>query len=228
MAARPQARRGNAIRLTLPRLHIVSNDAVLARPDFMDDAAAMLAHGGAEVAMHLRALQMPARRLWSLAAGLALYAERSGAHLVINDRIDIALACGASGVHLGERAMTSLRARSLSGSKLTIGRSVHTVDAACEPGDGTDYVFLGTILPSRSHADAVPLGLGAVAVAARVSRFPVIAIGGIGLEQIADLSATGAWGVAMIAAVWDARDRLEAMQSAIRALRGFAERRGQA
>jgi thiamine-phosphate diphosphorylase len=193
----------------------------------MDDAAAMMAHGGAEVALHLRALQMPASRLWSLAASLATHAERNGAHLVINDRIDIALACGASGVHLGERAMTSLRARSLSGPELTIGRSVHTVDTACEPGDGTDYVFLGTILPSRSHADAVPLGLGTVTVAAQESRFPVIAIGGIGLEQIADVSATGAWGVAMIAAIWNARDRLEAMQCAIRAVRAFAERRGQ-
>ena len=227
MAARPQARRGNAIRLTLPHLHIVTNDAVLARPDFLDDAAAILAHGGAEVALHLRALQMPARRLWSLAAGLVTHAERSGAHLMINDRIDIALACGASGVHLGERAMTSLRARSLSGSALTIGRSVHTVDTACQPGDGTDYVFLGTILPSRSHADAVPLGLGAVTAGAQTSRLPVIAIGGIGLEQIADVSATGVWGVAMISAIWDARDRLEAMESAIRAVRAFAERRGQ-
>jgi thiamine-phosphate diphosphorylase len=187
----------------------------------MDVAAAMMAHGGADVALHLRALQMPASRLWSLAASLATHAEHSGAHLVINDRIDIALACGAAGVHLGERAMTSLRARSLSGSELTIGRSVHTVDAACEPGDGTDYVFLGTILPSRSHADAVPLGLGAVTAAVRASRFPVIAIGGIGIEQIADVSATGAWGVAMIAAIWDARDRLEAMQCAIRAVREF-------
>lgn len=210
----------------MPRLHVVTHDAVLARPGFADAAAELLEHGGHDLALHLRAKTAPAARLQKLAGMLAPTAIRTGARLLLNERLDIALACAASGVHLAEMAMSSERARAFLGTGMMLGRSVHDVAGAAGVGNGTDYVFLGTIFPTGSHPAAKPLGLAVLGEAVAKSRVPVLAIGGIRVDRIASIMATGANGVAMISAIWDAPDRLVALRQVMHALRDHSVERG--
>ncbi|HUH12715.1 MAG TPA: thiamine phosphate synthase, partial [Longimicrobiales bacterium] len=90
----------------LPRLHLVTNDAVLAARAFPERARAVLARLGARVALHLRGHRAAGRTLFDLAASLAGAARESGALLFVNDRLDIALAAGAAGAQLGRRSLS--------------------------------------------------------------------------------------------------------------------------
>jgi thiamine-phosphate pyrophosphorylase len=122
--------------------------------------------------------------------------------LIINDRVDVALLCGADGVHLPEAGLPVAAVRRLLPSSMRVGKSVHSVNAARQAEqDGADYVTLGTIFASPSHGDVVPAGLELVReVAARV-KIPVVGIGGITAENVDDVLGAGAAGVAVISAV---------------------------
>ena len=111
--------------------------------------------------------------------------------------------------------MASRRARQFIGSAPVLGRSVHSDAQIHQHDDGTDYIFLGTILSTASHPDVVPLGWDVLAGATRSSRVPVIAIGGIGMDRIPEAMRRGAWGVAMITAIWNAPDRANAVRLAL-------------
>ena len=118
--------------------------------------------------------------------------------VVISSRCDIVLATGAAGVNLPERDISTRDARALLGQRL-IGRSVHSVQGAVDAErDGADYVIFGPIWASESHLDSDPSGLAALAEVAREVRIPVLAIGGVTEERIAECHAAGAAGFAAI------------------------------
>jgi len=118
--------------------------------------------------------------------------------VVVNDRLDVALACGAGGVHLRGDSISVAAARQLTPPGFAIGRSVHSVEEAIG-ADGADYLVAGTVFPSASKAQSTRWlgvdGLGAIVCAARV---PVLAIGGISGERIDAIAAVGAAGFAAI------------------------------
>jgi thiamine-phosphate diphosphorylase len=121
--------------------------------------------------------------------------------LVVNDRIDVALAARAAGVHLRADSVAPERARALVGPAMLIGRSVHSVAEAqlvAEAG-GVDYLVFGTVFPSASKGPRhEALGIDRLLQVVQAVTLPVLAIGGVGLEQVADIGATGAAGVAGI------------------------------
>ncbi len=118
--------------------------------------------------------------------------------VVISSRCDVVLACGATGVNLPERDISTRDARTLLGERL-VGRSVHTVDSAiAAETEGADYVIFGPVWPSRSHAGAEPAGVEALARVARAVRIPVLAIGGVTRDRIAECHRAGAAGYAAI------------------------------
>jgi thiamine-phosphate pyrophosphorylase len=205
----------------LPALHVITDDAVLARPGFIDTARALLGLAGPDVALHVRGPGTAARALLARTAALVPEARRAGALLLVNDRIDVALAADADGVQLGERSLGVRDARRLVGGRW-IGRSVHDAAAAVRAvADGTDFLVLGTIYATPSHVGRPGAGPDAVrAVVARVHR-PVLAIGGITPDRVAAVVAAGAAGVAVQRAVWDApgTSGLEACLAALRAAR---------
>jgi thiamine-phosphate diphosphorylase len=129
----------------------------------------------------------------------ALAAVRgSRTRVIVNDRVDVALACGAHGVHLRGDSLPPARVRELAPSPFLIGRSVHgTGDLAASAG--ADYLIAGTVFASPSKPAGHPLlgvdGLRAVAGAARV---PVLGIGGVTIDRIEAVAAAGAAGVAAI------------------------------
>ncbi len=118
--------------------------------------------------------------------------------LLVNARVDVALAVGAFGVHLPEQDVPVAAARRLLGDRL-VGRSVHSLEAALEAeSDGADYLVLGPVFATVTHSHLEPLGLEALReVAARV-RVPVLAIGGVDAVRAAECLAAGAAGFAAI------------------------------
>jgi len=193
---------------TLPRLHAVTDDAVLAQEGWVDRAVAVLESGGPRVALHVRGPGTGSRVLLALATALLPHARRSGAALLLNDRVDVAMVAEADGVHLGGGSLPVPESRSLLGPSRWIGMSCHGADEAAAAGAaGADYVFLGTIFETPSHLGRAGLGVGAVEEAVRgAPSVPVVAIGGVGPEDAPGLVRAGAWGVAVIRGVWGASD----------------------
>lgn len=139
--------------------------------------------------------------------------------VIINDRADVARAVDADGVHLGQDDLSVRDARRVLGPQPLIGRSTHSIEQAREAQlEGASYLGVGPIYPSRTKAFAEFPGLAlAREVAAEVS-LPWLAIGGIGLEQIAELKAAGVERVAIRSAIVDAKDPITAARQAIEAL----------
>jgi thiamine-phosphate pyrophosphorylase len=129
---------------------------------------------------------------------------QTSAVLIVNDRVDVAVAAGAAGVHLPARGLPIAAARRMIGPDRWIGRSTHHPDEArAAAEEGADYVFLGPIWETTSHRGRAALGLGAIAAAGRAR---VIAIGGITTERVSKCRAAGAYGVAVLSAVWEVTD----------------------
>jgi len=175
----------------------------------------LLRSGGARVALHLRGQGMSGGELWAIASPLSRLAARTGSWLIVNDRIDLALAVGARGVQLGRGSMDPITARRLLPPATWIGVSVHEpAEAARAVEEGADYLLAGTLFPSGSHPGEPGRGVAWLEPMIGLG-VPVIGIGGIGPERVHGVRSAGAYGVAVIEAVWSAADRVAAMQQLI-------------
>lgn len=195
----------------LPRLHVVTNDDVLAAGGFRDRAAALIKRYGSDLAMHLRGPSGPVRTLLAEAEALAETAAGAGTLLLVNDRPDVALAAGVPGLQLGHRSIPVQAARSLLGGDAVIGYSAHGAsEAASAASNGADFVFIGTIWASASHPGQEGAGLGRVRETVTEADVPVLAIGGVTPDRARKALDAGAWGVAVVRGVWSADDPVEA------------------
>jgi thiamine-phosphate pyrophosphorylase len=193
--------------------------------------------------VQIREPDLPAAELYEVVrhavAEVSVSGGGSGAaartRIIVNDRLDVALAAGAHGVHLRgtsfdasrARAMVRARAASEGGGErdFLIGRSVHSVDeaVAVEAGaaGGLDYLIFGTMFPTASKPEGHPLaGSEALRDAVAACRVPVLGIGGITLENVDRIAATGAAGVAAIGLFLGGSQSLDADVASIR--RSFA------
>ncbi|MSR20247.1 MAG: thiamine phosphate synthase [Gemmatimonadetes bacterium] len=204
--------RGRAAGL-LPRLHVVTDDSMLARGGFEARAIAVLEAGGAGVALHLRGPRTDGSALYRLASDLLPHARRSGTLLVVNDRLDVALALEVDGVHVGQRSLGVRVARGLLGPDLWLGASVHDAkEASAAREEGADYAFLGTMFETPTHPGRVGMGIEGLAATVRVGGLPIVAIGGIDPARVPEVLAAGAYGVAVVRGVWDAPDAVGAVR----------------
>jgi thiamine-phosphate pyrophosphorylase len=198
-------------------LHVVTDDEVLARPRFAAMAGSVLAAGGPAVTLHLRGHATSAGRLFGAAIGLGAAARDAGARLLVNDRVDIALAAGADGVQLGWRSLPVERVRGLIGPRL-IGYSAHEAgEAAAAAAAGADFVLIGAIYETPSHPGRAA-GAALVQAAAAAASVPLVAIGGVTPARVPELVSAGAAGVAVRSGVWDAADPSAAAVAFVRAL----------
>jgi thiamine-phosphate diphosphorylase len=193
----------------IPRLHLVTDDEVIADPRFLSMARAALEAGGRRVALHLRGPGTAGSALWSLGSTLVDNARSHGAILLVNDRVDLAMVLGADGAHLGARSLPVGTARSLLGDRRMIGRSVHDRSAVVEvvsgasPGRGVDFLAAGSIYSTASHPGRPGIGVqGLQAMVDAAGAVPVVAIGGITPDRVGELLEGGAHGVAVLGAVW--------------------------
>lgn len=203
------------------RLHVVTDDDVLTRPDWLEVAASVMDAGQGDLALHLRGPRLPGVVLYGLAGQLSTLADRSGTALVVNDRVDVALSVGVPTVHLGRRSLPVVSVRRLatlaraidvdgaspvgSAAGMEIGVSCHTPEELEQATvDGADYLFMGTVYGSRSHPGRPAIGPEGLRTGiATGGGTPVIAIGGITPERVAEVVASGAFGVAAVSGIWD-------------------------
>jgi thiamine-phosphate diphosphorylase len=120
--------------------------------------------------------------------------------VIVNDRLDVALAGGASGIHLRGDSMDAFRVREVVPDGFLIGRSVHAADEArtVAGGGGVDYLVFGTVFATSSKRDVAAAGLSELKRTVESVSLPVLAIGGITETSVADVAATGAAGFAAI------------------------------
>lgn len=183
---------------------------------------AVAAIAGSATVLQLREKELTTRQFVDAANRTMAIARRAGVPLIINDRLDVALAVGADGVHLGQDDLPVWIARRILGPDRVIGVSAGTEAEAVEAErDGADYVGVGSIFATPSKSDAgEPIGLEALRRIVRSVRVPVVAIGGITRENAAAVIGTGAAGVAVISAVVAADDIIDATRRLAEVIRG--------
>jgi thiamine-phosphate pyrophosphorylase len=152
--------------------------------------------------IQVREPDLQASELARLVTGMVAIAQGSRSRIVVNDRLDVALACGAGGVHLRANSMPPVAARSIAPRGFVIGQSVHTVEEAAGVASDVDYLIAGTVWPSESKPGGAAgpplLGLSGLAAIAAAVKVPVLAIGGVTLDRIPGVVSCGAAGVAAI------------------------------
>ena len=122
--------------------------------------------------------------------------------LLINDRIDVALACKAAGVHLGQDDIPPSAARAILGPDAIIGVSAHSCEEAlAAEKDGADYLGVGAVFPTNSKDDASEVGLNMLKEIRQISKLPIVGIGGINAQNYTQVRAAGAQGAAIISGI---------------------------
>jgi thiamine-phosphate pyrophosphorylase len=159
--------------------------------------------------IQVRERDLEAGQLAKLVGELVRVSRGSDTRVVVNDRLDIALACGADGVHLRHDSIPAESVRSIAPAGFLLGRSVHSV-AEAEGAGPVDYLIAGTVFPTPSKPAAGPmLGLDGLAEVVQAVDAPVLAIGGMTPERLDEVAAVGAAGAAGIGLFIDWFDRLE-------------------
>ena len=156
--------------------------------------------------VQLREKEWGLRRLLPLAERLSRRARQAGVTFIVNDRLDLALAVNADGLHVGQDDLPASAARQLLPGRI-LGVSSHSLPQALEAqGAGADYVAIGSIFPTSTKAEIHLVGIEAIRTLRPSIRRPLIAIGGISVENAASVIRAGADGVAVISAVCGAKD----------------------
>jgi thiazole tautomerase (transcriptional regulator TenI) len=201
---------GRRDKRAVPRIHAITNDAVLSSADFVERARAVMDVLGTRGAVHLRAHALPASLFFRVAEELAHAQRQSESSLVVNDRIDIALAAGARGVQLTSHSISVSDALTIAGGML-LGASVHTAQQAVEAArDGAHWLIAGSVYATPSHKGEKGKGEDFISEIAWCVQTPVIAIGGILPLHVRSLRTAGAHGVAAIRGIWGAADAAKA------------------
>ncbi len=199
---------------------IVITDRGLADPECVTDVVAEALHAGAP-AVQLREKAQPPRELLPLARRLRADTRRHGALFFVNDRLDLALAAEADGVHLGPDDLPVSAAREIAPPRFLIGYSTDGVDEARRAvRNGADYIGCGTVYPTGTKPDAGrATGIEGLRRVARAINAPVVGIGGVTPARAPAVIAAGAVGCAAIGAVMGAANPGHAVADFLRAAR---------
>ncbi len=185
---------------TIPVLHALTNDVVLADPGFVMAATAVMQACRARVAIHLRASETSAYRMLDLALELRVVSEQTGSWVLVNDRVDIAMIAGVTGAQLTSRSLSIVDARRIAPS-MVIGASVHaTADAWITAQSGATFLVAS---PSGDDGAARVDPMQFVAdVVEAADGCPVIAVGGMTPERVHEVVRAGAVGIAAVRGIW--------------------------
>ncbi len=182
-------------------LYVITDEVIAGGLSHAEIAQRAIA-GGADV-IQLRDKVCGCRELIRVGRTLREITKKSGTLLIVNDRLDVALTCGADGVHLGQDDISAVVARQLAPHGFIIGISVGTVEEAVRAEhDGADYIALSPVFSTASKFNAGPgHGLEVLRQIRQNVSLPVIAIGGINRDNVRDVILAGADGVAVISDV---------------------------
>jgi thiazole tautomerase (transcriptional regulator TenI) len=194
----------------VPVVHAVTTDKIILARDFIARAISVMQALGERGAIHLRSQLIPSQRLYDIACRLTSLHADTGCWCIVSDRLDIAMASFAHGVQLNSRSMTASDARKVA-PKLRIGASVHsTAEAETAESEGADWCVAGNVFETPSHPGAPRRESTFISeIVARVD-IPIIAIGGIHPEHVRSLIEGGAYGIASIRGIWEAKNSEQA------------------
>lgn len=191
------------------RLYLISDRKQTQRRSLEEVVESAAAVASGQLAFQLREKDLSAKEVLAMAYRFRALTRKYHVDLFINDRVDIALAAGADGVHLTTQSMPTAAVRSIGQDKLMIGVSTHTLEEAKEAvAGGADFVVLGPVYDTPSKMQyGPPVGLSRLSEVCRSVNIPVFALGGINtVRQIKETRQAGAYGVAMISAIIAAPD----------------------
>lgn len=178
---------------------------------------------GGVTCLQLREKQLDDAAFLQEAVELQAVCRARGVPFIVNDNVDIALKMNADGVHVGQSDMEAGNVRAKLGPDKIIGVSAQTVEqAVLAEKRGADYLGVGAVFPTGSKADADDVSYDTLKAICRAVSIPVVAIGGISMDNISRLSGSGICGVAVISAIYAARD----IRAAAQTLRRAAEKLG--
>ena len=198
---------------TLPNIYLITNRKLVHEKWAFFELIEELLRAGIKM-IQLREKDLTAAELFPLAVKMRTLTEKYGCKLLINDRIDIAQAVAADGVHLGHHSLPIKSARKILGERFLIGVSTHSVaEIHAARQQGADFVTYGPVFYTPSKADmGNPVGLKSLREACRKSPLPVYALGGINHNNCCDIIQTGTHGVALISALIAAKNPQVACQ----------------
>jgi thiamine-phosphate pyrophosphorylase len=175
---------------------------------------------GGVTCVQLREKTCSTREFIDEALGVKAVVKSCGVPLIINDRVDIALAVAADGVHLGQSDMPLDTARSLVGQAMLIGISVESVeDAVAAQAGGADYLGVSPVFATPTKTDtAAPLGLEGLKKIRAAVKLPLVAIGGLNVRNAAAAVRSGADGIAVVSAIASAEDPEQAARDLTRVI----------
>ena len=188
--------------------------------DNLVDVVRRAVQGGVSV-VQIREKEMDAREFVALAQAVKAALAPHGVPLIINDRVDVALAVDAEGVHVGQDDTPAASVRDMIGPDKLLGLSVHTPDdirrAEALP---VDYLGVGPVFPTTTKLDAKPpLGLEGFAALRALTDLPLAAIGGVDIDNTSDVIRAGADGVAVVSAICSAGSPEQASRDLLAAVR---------
>ena len=201
-----------------PTLYVVLDRQAARGRDLLEILEAAIA-GGCRM-VQLREKTWPSGRVLPLAERLRARCRKAGVTFIVNDRVDLALAVEADGVHLGQDDLPSRAARPLLRPGMLLGRSTHSVAQACAAAaESADYVAVGSMFPTSTKPDFELVGPALVRELRGEIRVPLVGIGGITMDNVGEVIRAGADGVAVISAVCSADDPRDATRQFLDAIR---------
>jgi len=187
----------------LPVVHAVTNDEIMLRPGFLRKAMAVMRVLGDKGAIHVRSQLLDTPTLYSLTLALLELHDQTSCWCIVNDRVDIALACGVQGVQLTHKSILVPDVQRIAPA-LRIGASVHSPDEARDAEKaGADWCVAGHVFESETHPGEPRRERSFIPDVVAAVSLPVIAIGGIRPEHVRSLVHRGAHGVAAIRGIWN-------------------------
>lgn len=205
---------------TLPPIYPIT-DKELARRKSHFRILKELVRGGAQL-VQIRDKSTPVEELLDDLKQCVEFACTKGVTLIVNDRCDLVLSCGAMGVHLGQSDLPPEAVRAVLGKDRIIGFSTHSIaQVRRSSGFPVQYIGFGPVYGTSTKENASPaVGLRRLAHACKISSVPVVAIGGIGLENVREVLDAGATSAAVISALMGAADLARQMERFLKQARG--------
>ena len=186
-------------------LYAVTDRAWVGKQSLYEQVEAALR--GGVTCVQLREKELDEAEFLAEAKEVSALCRRYGVPFFVNDNVDIAIACGADGVHVGQEDMAAAQVRRRVGDGMMIGVSVHSVEEALEAvRNGADCLGVGAMFSTSTKADAHVLPREVLRDICRAVDVPVVAIGGIGKGNLMQLAGTGVDGVALVSAIFGAAD----------------------
>ena len=175
---------------------------------------------GGVTCVQLREKELDETAFLQEAKELCALCRRYGVPFLVNDNVEIAIACGADGIHVGQEDLAAGEVRRQVGDDMILGVSVHTVEEACQAvRDGADYLGLGAVFPTSTKTDVEQMSNETLRAICDAVDVPIVAIGGINRGNILKLAGSGVDGVALVSAIFSAED----IEGACRELRAMSE-----